>query len=292
MKTIDRLFQNQLLSNRQELEKYFDADVMGYYGEISSTWLPWFKQRIESIASKGTSRRERLVVILNTGGGEVEAVERMVEIQRYLYKEVFFIVPNMAMSAGTIFCMSGEKIYMDYASALGPIDPQVLTKDGKWVPALGYLDKFDEILEKSRQGLVTGVEFAIAQNQDLAELRRYEQARDLSVNLLQTWLVSYKFKPWQVHKSNGANKGGVVTQEEKEERAKEIARMLGDNKEWHSHGRRIGIDTLKSKLRLEIEDYSNQDDLRAKINEYHDLIVDYMSRQKYPMFIDVSNDAV
>ena len=46
------------------------------------------------------------------------------------------------MSAGTILCMSGDKIFMDYASILGPIDPQVPTPDtGDYVPALGYLDK-------------------------------------------------------------------------------------------------------------------------------------------------------
>lgn len=33
--------------------------------------------------------------------------------------------------------MSGDKIFMDFFSVLGPVDPQVQNKDGKWVPALG-----------------------------------------------------------------------------------------------------------------------------------------------------------
>lgn len=66
-------------------------------------------------------------------------VEKMVEIIRNKYQKVYFVVPDYAMSAGTIFCMSGEKIYMDYSSSLGPIDPQVY--NGKeFVPALAYLD--------------------------------------------------------------------------------------------------------------------------------------------------------
>lgn len=290
MRTIDRLFQNQLKGEREALESHFDADIIGYYGEISSAYLPWFKQRLEEIANNGTARRNRLVVVLNTPGGEVEAVERMVEMQRHFYQEVYFVVPYIAMSAGTIFCMSGDKLFMDYTSSLGPIDPQVQSKDKKWVPALGYLDKFEELLQKSRDGVLTGVEFAIAQNQDLAELRRYEQARDLSVSLLKTWLTTYKFRPWTTHRTDVTKLGQSVTQVEKEQRADEIAKMLGSNREWHSHGRRIGIGTLKSKLRLEIEDYSSDTVLRPKVNEYHDLITDYMNRQNYSMFIDVSND--
>ena len=289
MRTIDRLFQTQLQANRSTLESHFEADLIGYYGEISSAYLSWFRQRIEAI-DNGAPRKNRLVTVLNTPGGEVEAVERMVEMQRHFYKEVYFVVPNMAMSAGTIFCMSGDKIFMDYSSSLGPIDPQVQSKDGKWVLALGYLDKFEEILQKSRDGSLTGVEFSIAQNQDLAELRRYEQARDLSVSLLKTWLIEYKFRPWVTHRTDQTKSGQLVTTEEKEQRAAEIAQMLGSNREWHSHGRRIGINTLTKRLRLEIEDYSADSDLRNKINEYHDLITDYMNRQNYPMFIDVSND--
>lgn len=290
MRTIDRLFQAQLQANRSALEAHFDADLIGYYGEISSTYLQWFRARIETIGNGDTPRKSRLVTVLNTPGGEVEAVERMVEMQRHFYSEVYFVVPNMAMSAGTIFCMSGDKIFMDYSSSLGPIDPQVQSKDGKWVPALGYLDKFEEILQKSRDGSLTGVEFSIAQNQDLAELRRYEQARDLSVSLLKTWLIEYKFRPWVSHRTDQTKVGQQVTTEEKEQRAEEIARMLGSNREWHSHGRRIGINTLVNKLRLEIEDYSEDAQLRNKINEYHDLITDYMNRQSYSIFIDVSND--
>ena len=37
---------------------------------------------------------------------------------------------------------------MDYYSVLGPIDPQVNRGEGL-VPALGYLKKYDELIEKS-----------------------------------------------------------------------------------------------------------------------------------------------
>ena len=70
---------------------------------------------------------------------------------------------------------------------------------------------------------------------DLAELRAYEQARDLAIDLLVEWLPKYKFKNWTIHGSTKA----PVSPEEKRARAMEIAQNLSDNKEWKSHGRPI-----------------------------------------------------
>src|SRR5262249_48155985 len=136
------------------LEEYFESDVLAYIGAIHPAFIPSFLEAIEDInkLDKSTQKKpNRLVILLTTGGGVVEAVEKMVDIIRQHYKEVFFIVPDAAMSAGTIWCMSGDKIYMDYASSLGPIDPQVVGQDGKLVPALGYIDKVNEFIDKSQK---------------------------------------------------------------------------------------------------------------------------------------------
>ena len=78
--------------------------------------------------------------------------------------------------------------FMDYSSALGPIDPQVLSQgkeeDQRWVPALGYLDKVEELVKKSRENTISPAEFTMLTKQDIGVLRSYEQARDLSVRLL------------------------------------------------------------------------------------------------------------
>jgi hypothetical protein len=191
---------------------------------------------------------------LTTPGGQAEAVEKLVEVVRNHYPLVYFVVPVAAMSAGTIFCMSGDKIYMDYSSSLGPIDPQVPDREGKFlIPALGHLDKVNEIIEKSRSNTITPVEFQWLLSQDLAMLRFYEQARDLSTALLEKWLVQYKFKDWLTHRTN--NPGATVTASEKQARATEIAKLLSNNAHWHSHGRMIGIKTLKEACKLDIDDY-------------------------------------
>lgn len=207
---------------------------------------------------------------------------------RHHYREVYFVVPDYAMSAGTIFCMSGDKIFMDYSSSLGPIDPQVFNGT-TYVPALGYLDKVNELLEKARNGTISQAEFIILQNQDLAMLRSYEQAKELTITLLKKWLVEYKFKDWSEHRSNIAKKGSNVTLEEKQQRAEEIADKLGDNKIWHSHGRMININTLKTVLKLEIEDYSGRDELRNRIRMYNDLLTEFIARSGFKVFMHNRN---
>jgi len=201
---------------------------------------------------------------------------------------VFFVVPDYAMSAGTVFCMSGNKIFMDYSSSLGPIDPQIF--NGKeYVPALGYLDQVERMVQKSKEGTLTDAEFAMLNSLDLAMLSRYEQAKNLTITLLKKWLVEYKFNDWLVHETSPEKKGKPVTKEEKENRAEEIATQLADNKLWHSHGRMIGTKTLKELLKLKIEDYSSDPDLRSMIRGYNDFLIEYIVRQQYPSFLHSRN---
>ncbi|MEZ5303260.1 MAG: hypothetical protein R3F11_21855 [Verrucomicrobiales bacterium] len=116
-------------------------------------------------------------------------------------------------------------------------------------------------------------------------LNRYEQAKNLTITLLKNWLVEYKFKDWKTHGTNPDKLGQDVTVSEKEQRAEEIATLLSDNKIWHSHGRKIGVRTLQNLLRLKIEDYSTDTDLRAKVRSYSEFLTDYINRHDYPFFL-------
>lgn len=283
MQILDKTLRNILNEKLVKLEEYFKADAVFYYGEIHPSYEKAFRDFIEQLRID-EENHNRLIILLNSPGGSAETAEKMVGIIRYHYEDVYFVVPDYALSAGTIFCMSGNKIYMDYSSSLSPIDPQVYNGT-RYVPALGYLDKVSEIIEKSRNGTLTAAEYVVLQGLDLAELRSYEQARDLTVSLLKEWLVKYKFKDWIVHRTDTEKKGQPVTEDEKEARAKTIAELLGDNKIWHSHGRFIGITTLQNVLRLEIEDYSQNVELRSLIRSYNDLICEYITRTGYPLFL-------
>ena len=283
MQVFDSTIKETLNERVTALEQRFQADVAFYYGEIHPFIAKPFRDFIEHLQPPGTPRN-RLVMFLNTPGGSAEAVEKIVEIIRFHYAEVFYVVPEFAMSAGTILCMSGDKIFMDYSSSLGPIDPQVF--NGKdWVPALGYLDKVEQLIEKAKQGKLTNAEFLILQGLDLALLSRYEQARDLTITLLKKWLVEYKFKDWTVHETDPAKKGQPVTADEKKARAEEIAKLLGDNKLWHSHGRMISPATLRRTLRLKIDDYSTDLKLRNMVRAYNDLLTEYIARSQFKFFM-------
>lgn len=265
------------------LEDHLNADVMFYFGPIFPSAEKRFREFIEALKCDGENRG-RICIVLNTPGGSAETVEKFVEIVRYHYSEVIFVIPDEAMSAGTIFALSGDMIYMDYTSSLGPIDPQV--HNGKdWVPALGYLDQVEKMIEKSARGILTDAELVILQNLDLAMLSRYEQAKNLTITLLKKWLVEYKFKDWKVHAKDPQKIGQEVTLAEKQQRAEEIATLLSDNKIWHSHGRKIGVGTLRNLLKLKIEDYSTDIDLRAKIRAYSEFLTDYIHRHDYPFFL-------
>ncbi len=281
---VDRTVHELLIQRLIALENYFKADVLSYFGPMIDGNESSFRRIVEQLATD-ENKKNKLFVVLTTNGGSANAVERYVNIIRHHYKEVNFIVPDYAYSAGTIFCMSGDNIYMDYYSVLGPIDPQVPNKEGRFIPALGYLDKVNEMLEKARNNDLTDAEFLILKDMDLGELRGYEQAKELTIALLKKWLVQYKFKNWTTHHSDPIKKGKRVSKDEKVKRAEEIADKLSDNKLWKSHGRPINIDTLEKELRLKIEDYSNMIKESELIRSYYDLLIDYVQKNQFPIFV-------
>ena len=82
------------------LEQHLNADVLIYYGPIGNLNENVFLKIVEELAQT-PNRHETLYIVLTTTGGSAIAVERYVNIIRYHYKEVHFIVPDYAYSAGT-----------------------------------------------------------------------------------------------------------------------------------------------------------------------------------------------
>ena len=125
----------KLLHNRMgSLEKALGADVLAYVGRVIDGVDGAFRDAIESRKKK----QKKLAIILDTPGGYIEVAERIVTTTRRHYAEVDFYIVDAAMSAGTVLVMSGDAIFMDYYSLLGPIDPQVQRPGGAGlIPALG-----------------------------------------------------------------------------------------------------------------------------------------------------------
>ena len=225
-------------------------------------------------------RRNNLFVILDTPGGVVEVVERIVRVLRQHYTEVKFIIPDRAMSAGTVLAMSGDDILMDYHSCLGPIDPQLI-RDDRLVPALSYLTQYENLIKKSRTEELSTAELILLQKLDLAELHQFELARDLSIDLLERWLTNYKFKDWEVTETRGL----PVTQEMKQERASRIAHQLNDQARWLTHGRGIDMRTLKEEIGIKIDDFGLRPELKKAVWDYFWFLRDHMAKNRIHSFV-------
>ena len=275
---IDNSNKDLIRQAHDNLEKILDADVFVYYGGLIDGGERTVRKIIEDLA-KDTNKKDKLYVVLTTGGGSINPVKRIVNIFRNYYSEIHYIIPDYAYSAGTIMCCSGDSILMSYYSVLGPIDPQVKNSDGKFVAALGYLDKINDLIAKAQNNTLTQAEFLILKDFDLAELRAYEQARDLAIDLLVDWLSIYKFKDWTVHAD-----GTAVTLDQKKERAKAIATDLSDNKKWKSHGRPINRDELQS-IGLKIDQIESIPNLYDSVMVYHDIMLDYINKYDIQHFI-------
>jgi hypothetical protein len=165
---------------------------------------------------------------------------------------------------------------MDDYSVLGPIDPQE-RKGGKFIPAIGYLEQYNRLIEKSAAGKLTPAELAyLIQNFDPAELYKYEHAKRLSNALLLDWLVKYKFKNWKRTQRRGIK----VTKDMKIKRADEIADKLNNVDYWNSHAHGISMRVARRYLNLKIDDFSRIGNLGDCIGEYWKLLKDYMDKYR------------
>lgn len=276
MRPLDASVRFQLDWHLNAIDKALDSDVVAFVSPI----LPGLDRRLRDAIEAVGDRKDSIAVILDTPGGIVEVVERMVATLRSNYGDMTVIVPDRAMSAGTIFALSADRIMMDYFSCLGPIDPQI-EKDDKLVPALSYLNQFERLNQKAANGELTAAEYALLSKLDLGELYQFEQARELSVELLVKWLSRYKFKGWDKTETRKKK----VTEKMKRERAQGIADLLNDTARWHSHARGIDVKTLRDEVGLKIDNLATDSKLYGSIRSYFDLLKDYMGRQELYSFV-------
>ncbi len=272
----DDVIQKLISEKSKALEGQLDGEVIMIRAPMAPEVDDLVRREVEGLVARHDCH-SRLIVVLETNGGSVEVVERIHDVFREHFKEIYFIIPNFAYSAGTVLTLSGDEIYMDYYSVLGPIDPQIRTRDGRQVPALGYLEKYKELIKKSEEGEITPAEMEfLVRKFDPAELFAVEQARKHSETLICDWLPKYKFKDWN-HRDTS---GDEVTADYRKKRATEIADLLGNPKEWNTHGRGIPLRTLCSeKIKLKIKNFGEDEELNTAIREYYDLFIDYCTKR-------------
>lgn len=270
----NEFIEQQLNLRLEALEEAFDADALCLVAPLFGPLDDLTRVMVEDRRQRGNSH-DHLVVLLTTDGGLIDTAQRLADTFRHHYSQVIFVVPNYAYSAGTVLVMSGDNIYMDYYSRLGPIDPQVEAPSGRWVPALGYLAKWNRLLQKDLDGTLTPTEFKLMVYAfDQAELYQYEQERDLSIALLEEWLAKYKFKDWAIREGHQDE----VTPEMRAQRAVEIGQALNDTELWHSHSRGISMKVLQEEIKLKIDDLADDPERHGKVKQYDGLLADYMQK--------------
>ncbi len=191
-------------------------------------------------------------ILLVTPGGSGQQVAKFVDRLRPRFDKVTFILPNMTMSAGTMFSMSGNEIIMSPQAYIGPIDPQIPDKSGRFVPAQAILTLIDKIQEDGEASIQAGknpkwTDMQILRQIEGKEIGNAINASDYSVEMVEDFLYKYKFKTWSNHSD-----GSPVTEDEKKTRANEIASLLCNHGVWKTHSRGISREVAWDVCQLKI----------------------------------------
>ena len=131
-------------------------------------------------------RDKGLDLILHTPGGDIAATEALVKYLWVMFdKDIRVIVPQLAMSAGTMIACASRSIIMGKQSSLGPIDPQI-----GGVPAQGVLDEFQMAVQSIQQNPASAPLWQqIVSRYHPSFLLECTQAIDWSRKMVHSWLV-------------------------------------------------------------------------------------------------------
>jgi len=128
-----------------QLQEHTGRNVIAYYSgfltkpKIEGTDITDEDKNSFMLCVHGLDKSLGLDLFLHTPGGDVSATESLI----FYLKEMFgdnirAIVPQIAMSAGTIIACSCQSILMGTHSNLGPVDPQF-----SGIPAIGVIKEIE-----------------------------------------------------------------------------------------------------------------------------------------------------
>jgi ClpP class serine protease len=142
----------------------------------------------------GLDRSKGLDLLLHTPGGETAATESLVDYLRAMFgTDIRAIVPQLAMSAGTMIACAAKQIVMGKHSSLGPIDPQL---NGR--PAHGVVEEFNRAhAEMKADATRAYVWQPILQKYTPAFIGECEKAIEWSIEMTKDWLKSGMFEGQQ-----------------------------------------------------------------------------------------------
>lgn len=97
-------------------------------------------------AIHGLDRTKGLDLLVHTPGGDIAAVESLTDYLRSMFdNDIRVVIPQLAMSGGTIMALAADSIVMGKHSSLGPIDPQI-----GGMPAHGIVEEFNRARDEMK----------------------------------------------------------------------------------------------------------------------------------------------
>lgn len=241
----------------QKLSKKTKRNVIAYY----SGWLQNPKLEETSINDidknslmatiKELDRKKGLDLILHTPGGQTAAAESIVDyLHRMFGDDIRAIVPQLAMSAGTMICCACKEIIMGKHSNLGPIDPQF-----GGIPATGVIEEFEKAKKEIKKDPSTiPLWQTIIGKYHPTFLGECDNAIIWSKSIVEEWLGKCMFKDEEASDRNY--------------KVKKIVDFLANHTEQKTHSRHINIDQCKE-IGLKIIDLENDNELQDIVLSVH-----------------------
>lgn len=203
-----------------------NRNVVGYYsGWLSSSENLAFG--IDDLDKNGfmamcqnLNSDKGLDLILHTPGGSIGATESIIDYLREMFDgDVRAIVPQIAMSGGTMIACSCSEIIMGKQSSLGPVDPQL-----NGMPAHGVISEFEKIIED------------VDKNPSRINIWQHILSK-----INPSYLYScYKSIEWANEILEDSLKNNMFKEDSDEDKIKKIVNTLASPKDTKSHSRHLG----------------------------------------------------
>lgn len=172
-------------------------------------------------------RTKGLDILLHTPGGDLAATESIVDYLRSMFgNNVRAIIPQLAMSAGTMIACSCDEIIMGKQSNIGPVDPQF-----GGIPAHGVISEFNTAIEKIKEDpSTTPIWQTVVSKYHPTFIGECANAITMASEMLQGWLETGMFRD----------------DPEKTVNAKKVVDYLNNHDDTKTHSRHIHIEEAKS----------------------------------------------
>jgi ATP-dependent protease ClpP protease subunit len=183
----------------EELNRLTNRNIILYYsGWLQKSDVPMPIMAINDEDKNGfmtvinnLDKSKGLDLILHTPGGEIAATESLVNYLRACFgTDIRAIIPQIAMSAGTMIACSCKEIIMGKQSSLGPFDPQF-----QGLPTHGILEEFRRAHQEiSVDSSKIPVWQPIIAKYHPTLIGECEKAIQWSIEMLKEWLKTGMFK--------------------------------------------------------------------------------------------------